>query len=194
MKKRKTLKIVLSIIVVLIVSTMIFQGVVYRNLVAYDSVGTRTNYEITNQKIIQLIEEKTTYLKEPTIEEIVQLSVSITCQQLYFTDGKSDTNPNLLFQSKAANCVGYATFCAAICNHLIHKYALDNEWTAKIQIGHLFLAGNNIHQFFESSFFKDHDFVTIENRISKEILAVDPTLDDYFYINSVTLMAQGDRP
>ena len=35
-------------------------------------------------------------------------------------------------------------------------------------------------------FFKDHDFVTIENKETGEIFAVDPSVNDYLFIDFVT--------
>ena len=37
----------------------------------------------------------------------------------------------------------------------------------------------------KSTFFKDHDFVTIENKVTGEVFAVDPTLYDYSGIKLV---------
>ena len=58
--------------------------------------------------------------------------------------------------------------------------------TAKHQIGQLHYLEINIHKYFNSSFFKNHDFVTIENRETEEIIAVDPTVNDYLYICFIT--------
>ena len=41
-------------------------------------------------------------------------------------------------------------------------------------------------KFKASKLFKDHDFVTIENKITEEIVAVDPTVNDYLRIEFVT--------
>jgi len=50
----------------------------------------------------------------------------------------------------------------------------------------LYFLGTNIHKYFNSSFFKDHDFVTIENKTTGEIFAVDPTVNDYLRIDFIT--------
>ena len=69
------------------------------------------------------------------------------------------------------------------------KYNLDDTWTAKPQIGQLYLLGTNIHQYFNHPFLKDHDFVAIENKQTGQILAVDPTVNDYFYIDFITYIS-----
>ena len=63
---------------------------------------------------------------------------------------------------------------------------MADKWNAKPQIGQLYFLGTNIHKYFNSSFFEDHDFVTIENKSTGEILAVDPTVNDYLNIDFIT--------
>jgi hypothetical protein len=84
--------------------------------------------------------------------------------------------------------VGYAAFFATTCNYLLKKYHLDATWTAQPQAGKMYLLGENIHPYFHSPFFRDHDFVVIKNKVTGEILAVDPTIHDYLFINKVALM------
>lgn len=94
------------------------------------------------------------------------------------------TQKNLLLP-RQANCVGYTTFFATTCNYLLEKNNLSDIWIAKPQVGQLYLLGVNIHNYFNSAFFKDHDFVTIENKKTGEIYAVDPTISDYLRIKEV---------
>ena len=81
--------------------------------------------------------------------------------------------------------VGYAKFFASTCNYLIYKYILTNTWKAKAQIGHLYFLGNSIQKYFNSSLFIDYDFVTIENKTTGEILAVESTINDYLNIDYI---------
>ncbi|GGG62573.1 hypothetical protein GCM10011378_43400 [Hymenobacter glacieicola] len=43
-----------------------------------------------------------------------------------------------------------------------------------------------MHKYFNSAFFKDHDFVTIENKRTGKVYAVDPTIDDYLSVDFIT--------
>jgi hypothetical protein len=45
----------------------------------------------------------------------------------------------------------------------------------------------NINQYFTSLFVKDHDFVVLENTETKEKIAIDAALYDYFRINKIRL-------
>lgn len=152
----------------------------------YKSVGIRTNYSVTDKILTDYIDANTDEQTDPDIKQIITLGLSITSKQLNFTADKNDTDPNKLITSRTAHCVGYATFFATTCNYLFQKYNLSDSWTAKPQIGQLYFLGTSIHKYFNSSFFKDHDFVTIENKKTGEIFAVDPTVNDYLKIGLIT--------
>lgn len=184
----KTLKKIALALLILITTVSIFRGCIYRQVIAYQSVGQRTNYPATNDQLIQYIEKNVEADKDLSIEEIVQLSNTLTSRHLHFTTSDNDTDPNQLIHSKAAHCVGYAAFFATTCNYLLKKYHLDAIWNAQPQAGQLYLLGENIHPYFDSPFFRDHDFVIIKNNVTREAIIVDPTIHDYFFIHKVTLI------
>lgn len=171
---------------ILTVVGTIFKGCIYRTLVNYHSVGIRSHYSVTNKQLTELIENKTVEETMPEIKTIIQLALSITSEQLVFTSDHNDTDPNQLILSKKAHCVGYAAFFTTTMHYLLKKYGLENKWFVIPRVGQLHVIGINIHPYFHSSFFKDHDFVTIENKGTGELLAVDPTLHDYLRIELVS--------
>ncbi len=171
---------------ILTVVGTIFKGCIYRTLVNYQSVGIRSHYSATNKQLTELIENKSVEETKPEIKTIIQLALSITSEQLVFTSDHNDTDPNQLILSNKAHCVGYAAFFTTTMHYLLKKYGLENKWVIIPRVGQLHVMGINIHPYFHSSFFKDHDFVTIENKSTGEIFAVDPTLNDYFFIDFVT--------
>jgi hypothetical protein len=164
----------------------LFRGWIYRQVVTYKSEGLRPSYLATDNNLVIYIEANVGDKKDLEIKNVIKLGLSATSRQLNFTTSKNDNDPNKLIKSRTAHCVGYASFFATTCNYLLKKYNLDSNWTARPQIGQLSLLGTNVHRYFDSAFFKDHDFVTIENRTTGEILAVDPTVGDYFYIDFIT--------
>ncbi len=182
----KIIKRILLTLLVLTTVGLLFRGWIYRHLVTYKSVGLRTSYSAKDKNLIDHIDANTNEQTDPDIEQIIKLGLSITSGQLNFTANKNDTDPNKLITSKTAHCIGYASFFATTCNHLLDKYNLADSWAAKPQVGQLYFLGTNIHKYFYSSFFKDHDFVTIENKTTGEIFAVDPTVNDYLYIDFIT--------
>ena len=176
---------ILTILIIAIVGVL-FRGWFYRHLVIYKSVGLRANYVATDNKLIAYINLSTDKQTNLDVEQIIKLGLSITSKQLNFTAEKNDNDPNKLINSKTANCVGYGAFFATTCNYLLDKHNLTDTWIAKPQIGQLYFLGTNIHKYIKSSFFKDHDFVIIENKKTGKVFAVDPTINDYFCIDYVT--------
>ena len=183
-----------ALLIILIISTvgLLFRGWFYRHLVTYKSVKIRTNYLATNIKLTDYIDANNDMQTDPDIKQIIKLGLSITSRKLNFTaNKKNDNDPNKLIISKTAHCVGYASFFATTCNYLLEKYNLSDTWTAKPQVGQLDFLGTNIHNYLtkffkDTDFIKDHDFVTIENKKTGEILAVDPTVNDYLRIDFIT--------
>ena len=181
----KFIKRTLIIILILTTVGLIFRSWFYRHLVTYKSVGLRKTYSVTDKILNDYIEANTDKQTDTDIKQIIKLGLSITSRQLNFTTDKKDIKPNKLITSKTAHCVGYAIFFATTCNYLLDKYNLANTWTAKPQVGQLYFLETNIHKYFNSTFFKDHDFVTIENKKTGEIVAVDPTVNDYLHIDFI---------
>ena len=173
-------------IIILTVVGLLFRGILYRNLITYKSIGQRTNYIATNHKLIDYLNQCADYKTNLDIDQVIKLSLSTTSRQLNFTADKNNNDPNKLIITKTAHCVGYASFFTTTCNYFLHKYNLADTWSAKTQIGQLYFLGTNIHHYFNTPFFKDHDFVTIENKATGQLFAVDPTVNDYFFINFVT--------
>ena len=184
--KMKILKRIALIILILATVGFLFRGWIYGQLVTYKSIGKRTSYVASDTKLIDYIDERADYKNDPDIKDIIKTSLSATSRQLNFSASKNDNDPNKLIKSKKAHCVGYAAFFSTTCNYLLMKYKLSKTWVAKPQVGQLYFFGYNIHKYFNSPFFKDHDFVTIENKSTGEIFAVDPTVNDYLLINYVT--------
>ena len=185
-KVMKFIKRTILTTLILISAGILFRGWFYRHLVTYKSIGLRTNYIATDNKLIAYIDSIADNQTGLGIEQIVKLGLSITSKQLNFTSDKNHTDPNKLINSKTAHCVGYAAFFTTTCNYLLDKYNLTDTWSAKPQIGQLYFLGINIHKYFKSSFFKDHDFVIIENKKTRKVFAVDPTINDYLCIDFVT--------
>ncbi len=182
----KILKKTIQFIFLIAVIGFLVRGWIYRHSVIYRTISPRTNYSAHNPKLITNLDRKTKDKKLEDIQSIIDECLSITSDQLYFSSKSKVVDPNKLIDSKATHCVGYASFFATTCNYLLQKSQLNNEWNAQPQAGQLYLFGHNIHQYFDSPFFKNHDFVIVKNKKTGTILAVDPSLYDYLFIKFVT--------
>ena len=183
-------KRILIVVSAILVLGILLRGFLFRQMVSYETVGARVNYSVVNKDLSDFIESNLENQKSESIDEIIEISLEITTNKLRFTSDKNDVDPNKLVHSETAHCVGYAAFFATTCNYVLKKNSLNNIWVAVPQIGKLYFLGFNIHNWFDSSFLKDHDFVVIRNNQTGETKAVDPTLYDYFYIESVSTREQ----
>lgn len=181
----KWIKRTMLAILIIVTAGVLFRGWLYRNLITYKTVGQRYVYLITNNKLATFI-DMNMGKKSLDIKDVIKMALSATSRQLNFTTTHNDNDPNKLIYSRTAHCVGYAAYFATTCNYLLMNNGLAGQWNVKHQIGQLFLLGININKCINTPFFKDHDFVTIENKKTGEIFAVDPTVNDYFFINFVT--------
>ncbi len=167
---------------------IVCRGILYRSMVTYKSLGQRMTYEITNDRLRQYIKDNCPEKDSTGIKEIIESSLSLTSKTLRFTFSESDSNPNKLIDSQQGNCIGYAAFFSAICNYRLEQLNLSGQWSVQSEIGQLYIFGQNIHRYFRSVFFKNHDFVIIKNKKTNETYAVDPSIHDYLYINFVTTL------
>jgi len=178
---KRTLKIFGILILILI----LFRGCIYRNTINYGEIGVREEVELTNQELLNKIKSKSAN-RNIDLKEIINIANSITNEELSFTKNQVSDNPNELINTNRANCIGYSAFFNSIANYLIRQNDLENEMVAKHHVGLLDFMGINLHQFFDDPFFKDHDFNTIENLVSGEIVSIDPSVSDYLMIERVT--------
>lgn len=180
-------------ILILVTILCILRGWLYRNIVTYKSIGQRQVYLPRDKKLISSFEANVDDNKKIDIKGIIEFGLSSTAKHLHYSVNPKTNDPNKLIYTKTAHCVGYSSFFATTCNYLLKKYNLDKDWKAKPQIAQLFIFKTNIHQFFSSSFFKDHDIVLIENQSTGETFAVDPTMNDYLYIDYISFDKATER-
>jgi hypothetical protein len=163
-----------------------FGAYLFRWAVSYELVGEKRVYEVKDKKLIGLIEQE---LKDSSLTayDILIHAEEITSAHLHFTFDKCDVDPNDLVNSKSANCVGYAAFTAGVANYLLEKNKLSRFHRAVPLKGKVYLFGFNVHQLFSSPFFRDHDFIMLENTKSGETYYADPTVHDYLGVDFVRL-------
>ncbi len=175
----KRLKIVLLVGLVL----FLLRGSIFRGLITYHPIEEQPSYPISDKNLAELVENKPI---SANAESIVKQTLRLTAGQLRFTSGKNFTDPNQLFYSKSANCVGYAAFFNTTCQALLHKAKLENRFRVKHLRGKLTLLGFDLHQLTDSPFFRDHDFNVVEDLQTGEKIYVDASTFDVLGIGIVS--------
>lgn len=172
-------------VLVLVVVLLLFRGFFYRVSVNYLKVKVRANVTLIDEKLIKEI-QKELEDKTMSIDEIVDLSHSITSKRLSFTFDKVSNNPNVVCELRKGNCIGYSSLFNAIGNYIIKEQKMTDRYEFIHLVGKLDVFGLDVHSLINSSFFKDHDFNEIRNLQTGEQKFVDPSVRDYLRIEYVT--------
>jgi hypothetical protein len=169
----------------LILAIFFLRGTIYRACISYESVGEKPLIKLSNDSLKSELDKLIS--KDMGIDEISSISNSMTAELLNFTSEKCDLDPNKLIVSKKTNCIGYSNSYNSIATYLIKQSGQAKKYKSIHHKGQLYLFGENIHKYFSSSFFKDHDFNQLINLKTGEIITVDPSVSDYLLIDEVQL-------
>jgi hypothetical protein len=124
--------------------------------------------------------------KDTSVRGVVSAGLAITSEHLSFTTHNASPLPHELFRTQSANCIGYAAFFISVWRALRAQNGLEDTWQVEQHIAQLYLLGYNVHRWFRSPFFRDHDIVVLRNKQTGQIIAVDPSLHDYLLIETVS--------
>ncbi|MGG5208731.1 hypothetical protein ACQWU4_07265 [Chryseobacterium sp. MIQD13] len=146
----------------------------------YKVIKQREIYILKNEKYIE-------HNGSSNIEDIIKENFNKTGSVLSFSFDSCANDPNILIKTKKANCIGYSAFLAASIKNRLAVLGLDDKWEVSHEVGEIYFLNENINKYFTSKFFKDHDFVVVRNKKTKESIAVDPALYDYLRIDKIVL-------
>ena len=187
MKKKKIVRILLLFMMLL----FFFRGWLYRVSINYQQIGVRSERTIMDKRFILKLQNETDR-EELDMEEIMKISNKVTKQLLSYSMNETSTDPNKLFYSQKANCIGYSAMFNSISNHLIKEANMEEVFESKHLVGKLDFFGIDLHQFFASPFFKDHDYNQLKNKSTGEVIWIDPSLGDYLKIQKVASFVVSD--
>ncbi len=176
----------LSRFLILLLLLFTFRTILFNTFFTYQIVDYR-NIKIPPNKALKAYIDANDDSNANDLNSIVDTSVKITSELLSFTFRQSTKNPNKLYEINKANCIGYAVLLETVLSYLIKKYNCSNELEVLHCVAEIHCLGINVHDYIEHSFFKDHDFNVIEFKQTNAQIAIDPSLYDYLWINSVSI-------
>jgi hypothetical protein len=168
-----------------LVLLLIFKGILFRTLISYERTGSRPAVKLTDEELIGQIELQVEG-KRLGQQQILEIAERITTDLLSFTNKNASSNPNRAHYTGKANCVGYAATFSAVVNYLLEKQGLQDEIQVHHRIGKVHLLGINLHRFFRSPFFKDHDYNEVVILKNGKTIALDLTITDYLGVRRIT--------
>ena len=161
------------------------KGIAYRLLVNYTPIDIRKNIELNDEQIILEVNNRIKG-QDLSIREIITISNDITCNTLTFTFKPSSE----ISTENRANCIGYSSRFNSIGNYILTQRRMSSKYEFNHLVGEIDLLGYNIHHLFNSSFFKDHDYIGVRQKFNGETLFIDPSLSDYTGIDFVSSKAR----
>ncbi len=183
---QKIIRKTLYTFVILTIFCLVFRSWIYQRLFSYKNIGEKNNIEAQSTYLIDYINEETSGFQPENINDIIEKSLQITSKKLSFEQAKNDIDPNKLIRTENAHCVGYSAFFNTTCSYLLKKYHFSDDWNCKHLVGKIYCMNTDIHPYFKSGFFRDHDFNIIFNKKDPDkTYYTDPTLFDYSRIKYV---------
>ena len=174
---KRAIAIVIGVLIVLTVG----YKVAVRGL-SYEVSGYRTYDEQLDKQHLHEMNYRFDYAYDANEKDLRRFAMNNTTFELDFAMRKSGmTNPNSILDGKQGHCKMYSCVMASTFNQLAKLKKL--EASCRVAYGHVFLYGVNLHQFFSSGFFRDHDFCVIKDKSG--VHAADALMYDYFMIDQI---------
>jgi len=118
------------------------------------------------------------------IESLNILLLDYTKKTLSYGVNQSSNDINNYKLGTKAHCVGYAAFHNSILNYALRLSRIKDYKVTHVR-GKIELLGVNLNKLSASNFFKDHDFVKIENVKNGEYYYCDPSLYEFSKISKI---------
>lgn len=171
---------------IVVFGIIISKGIIYRTLIHYETIGFRTSDEDISLEISRYLLSNLPE-NQQDISNLIKKALQISANHLHYRIDAKTNSFETCYSQKEAHCVGYSLFFGGVMKFYIQHFNLHEQWEVIHCIGALYFGTWNIHSAFSNPSLKDHDFVKIINKQTGEIIAVDPTLYDYFGIETVKL-------
>lgn len=158
------------------IAAVVLRGPLYRMVVHYEIIVERGQKESQSPPAS---------LSTLDIDDLIDTALDSTAQRLHFSAGKVSSDPDMLRNGGAANCIGYAALFRRIFKEELLAAGHADAYAVEQVVAQLHIGNWNVHSAFNSPFWKDHDIVRITDRTSGFTTFVDPTLYDAVGIGRV---------
>ena len=164
----------------------VFRSWIFKLSTNYSPSGERNLIELSDQKLIQEIENWKSEKKQITIDEAIKFSLKFTAQKLNFSTNRGlNSDPNKISDSGLSNCVGYSRLFNSVSNYIFENTANLKPYKSSHLIGEITFLGINLHKLTDDPFWRDHDYNRIINLETQKEYFVDPSVLDYFRITYI---------
>ena len=170
----------LSISILIIYSLYIYRTELFNLCVTYQQTSEISVEMLTDEYWTTEVDKILSSSGYQGVEEYNDLIVKLISSKLNFGSEQKENNPND-FRESTAHCVGYSSLHASLLNYSFKK----SSYIATHVRGDIYLFGFQLTDKLQSSFFKDHDFVRIENPASGRYFYTDASVYEFTRVSRV---------
>jgi hypothetical protein len=120
-----------------------------------------------------------------SVKNRIAYSRKLTAKSAAFVMRSTSGQPDDVYVSGKANCVGYARLFAGILEEVEKALGDERGVNQAILIGKLSLFGQSLHQLTNDPFWRDHDYNRVVDLKTGEVYFLDLTLYDYLGVRWV---------
>ncbi|WP_020571306.1 hypothetical protein [Neolewinella persica] len=164
---------------------ILFRGQLFRLCAHYEPVGERTILVVNNQDLQREIAKWAAENSAASVEKRIAYSRKLTAKTASFIMRSASGQPDDVYVTGQANCVGYARLFAGILEEVNKAMGEERSISQAILVGELSLFGQSLHQLTNDPFWQDHDYNQVTDLKTGEVYFLDVTLYDYFGIRWV---------
>lgn len=166
---------VLLVFLITLVALWFCRSGVYRWAVHYRVIGQRTPITTLTRSAALAAD----------LQGCIASALDTTAARLHFSTGRVSADPEALIRGGPANCIGYTALCGSVLKGQLEAAGLGERYTVEAVLSKLYLGDIDLHTYFTSPFWKDHDVVRIVDRSDGRVILLDPTLYDAIGIGQV---------
>lgn len=176
----KILRWSIFLLIGITLAAFLFRKPLYRWAVHYKVIGQRGQAQA-----IQPTEGRT-MLQEEEVDVLMKDALDTTAAWLHFFRGRVSNAPAQLGPGSPANCIGYSALCSALLLGHLADSGRSGRYAVEQVVCQLHIGAWNVHDAFNSPFWKDHDVVRVTDLSTGERTYWDPTLYDVLGIGRVS--------
>jgi hypothetical protein len=172
-------------LLVFVLLLVLFRGQLFRFCIQYEPVGERTILVVNNPALQREIVDWAADNTTASVKERIAYSRKLTAKRAAFVMRSTSGQPDDVYVSGRANCVGYARLFAGVLEEVNKALGNGRAVSQAVLIGELSLFGQSLHQLSDDPFWRDHDYNQVTDLKTGEVYLLDVTLYDYLGIRWV---------
>ena len=172
------------IILLVFITLFIYRQEIFNLLVKYREIKIVPEQQLTNSITKNEIDSFIKSYDWLGVEELNNLLLKYTKKTLKFGAKPSTNDINKFTKGTKTHCVGYAAFHNSILNYVFRSLNME-DYKATHERGIIRFLEINLNKLSNSAFYKNHDYIKIENTKTGKYFYCDPSLYEFTRIRYI---------